>query len=104
VAIDSPEIDGPTGAASRTEHVEPGRAGKQSRPDRWRPKDAPANRELIVPPLDHGLGFGARGLVGGVAVGAGLDVEPSRANSHDRHYPAMGIQSRAAVQAFLRVA
>jgi hypothetical protein len=76
MAIDGAKIDGAASCAARTEHIEPGRPGQQRPPDRWRPQHVTTGGELIVPALDQGLSFGARGLVGGVAFGASLDIDP----------------------------
>jgi hypothetical protein len=83
MAIEGAEIDGFAGAAARTEHVEPRRAGEQRRPDRRRPQHVAAKGKLFIPALDDDFSLGARGLVSGVAHGAGFDVQPPRPNPHD---------------------
>jgi hypothetical protein len=76
VPIDGPKIDGFAGAAARTEHIEPWRAGEQRRPDRGRPQHVPAEGKLVIPSLDHGFRLGAHR--------PGLHVESARPNSHGR--------------------
>jgi hypothetical protein len=87
--VDLPQIDCPARAAARAEHVKPRRSRDQRGPDRRRPQNVPAGDKLLIPALDDGLRFGARGGVGSLPFGTNGNVEAPRPHAH-RHPAANG--------------
>jgi len=60
MAVERPNVDRSTRAATRAMHVEPRRSGSDGAPGRW----GPQHRSLYVPPLDNPEGTLLGGFVG----------------------------------------